>query len=145
MVKGFEIKRQWRGEFTGRILILEQFMKLLRNRKIKAVKEVVFLDTLFCLFMSNHYPSLPCFGPGRLTNMHSINKLPFPLARVGCGQWGGDEKPGGRRLRDICSPAPSLPWCAGLAESIYCKLPLLSESSLHSLSGFWEIYPPLPT
>lgn len=61
-------------------------MKLLRNRKIKAVKEVVFLDTLFCLFMSNRYPSLPCFGPGRLTNMHSINKLPFPLARVGFGQ-----------------------------------------------------------
>lgn len=102
--------------------------------------------------MSNRYPSLPCSVPGRLTNMHSINKLPFPLARVGFGQWGGDEKPEGRRLGDggewgwdICSPAPSLSRLAGLAEPIYWKLPLLSESSLHSLSGFWEIYPPLPT
>ena len=40
MVQGFEIKRQRRGEFTGRILILilEHFMKLLQNRKIKAVE-----------------------------------------------------------------------------------------------------------
>ena len=102
--------------------------------------------------MSNRYHSLPCSGPGRLTNMDSINKFPFPLARVGFGQWGGDEKPRGRRLGDggewgwdICSPARSLPWCAGLAESIYCKLPLLSDSSLHSLSGFWKTYPHFPT
>lgn len=40
MVTGFEIKRQRRGEFTGRILtlILEYFMKTFKKRKIKAVE-----------------------------------------------------------------------------------------------------------
>ena len=38
----------------------------------------------------------------------------------------------------IFVPQLALPWCAVLAESICCKLPLLSDSSLHSLSGFWK-------